>query len=402
MNVLLVEDSLPDATLVRELLHRHPADIQLEEVDTVVACNHALAETAYDAILLDLSLPDGHGLDVLELVLQVAESTPIVILTGNDDEHLARAAVRLGAQDYLTKSKLESEYLVKSLTWAIERRAFLTERLLLSSKVAEASKFEALGRLSAHVAHEIKNPLQYISFNIEFVNGVFETLMSRIEPACDHPDAAALEELPLEQLDVDGLVGRTKLAIKDCIDGIRLAQATVDMLHRLSHPSASQMQDVDLNAAIESAAALTRSRWRPVAALELELDPELPPMRLNESQVVQALSNLIVNAADAIAKSHEAATEPTGRIRIATSQVGPEVVTIVEDNAEGMDAVTLERIFEPFFTTKSVGYGTGQGLGVVRASIVDVHGGHIECRSTPGTGTVFELRFHIETGSANA
>jgi signal transduction histidine kinase len=105
----------------------------------------------------------------------------------------------------------------------------------------------------------------------------------------------------------------------------------------------------------------------------------------------QVFLNLVVNAADAMQDKGE-----RGEIRIRTRVDGPMVVISVADNGSGIPPELQRLVFEPFFTTKEVGKGTGQGLPLARAVVVDKHGGTIDVSSTPGEGTEFVLRLPID------
>lgn len=120
IRVLLVEDNPGDARLIREALSE--ANFDLTWVDSLAKALECLAGNETDAILLDLSLPDSAGLETVSKVLASAPETPIVVLTGYNDESLAVAAVHAGAQDYLVKGEVESNLLARSLRYAIERQ----------------------------------------------------------------------------------------------------------------------------------------------------------------------------------------------------------------------------------------------------------------------------------------
>jgi two-component system, NtrC family, sensor kinase len=158
-----------------------------------------------------------------------------------------------------------------------------------------------------------------------------------------------------------------------------------------SHPGQG-CAETDLNRAVESTAQVSRSEWKYVAELDLELDPSVGLVRCYEGELKQAVLNIIVNAAQAIGedRSRSGRTE-LGKIRVGTRRDGSVVRISVTDDGPGMDEATRARVFDPFFTTKEVGRGSGQGLTISHASIVTKHGGSIDIASAPGAGTTFTI-----------
>ena len=122
--VLLVEDNLGDARLIRELVADSPsaADFAVDHVDTVAGALQRLARRDVDVVLLDLTLPDGVGIDTVKRVTAAARDVPIVVLTGLTDDELALAAMKEGAQDYLSKASLDTHLLVRAIRYAVERK----------------------------------------------------------------------------------------------------------------------------------------------------------------------------------------------------------------------------------------------------------------------------------------
>ncbi len=133
IRVLLVEDNPGDRRLILEALAEVSySRIQLEHADCLQAAQDTLASTEYDLILLDLSLPDSHGLETVERTEDVAPDTPIVILTGLDDVNIGIQAVRAGAQDYLVKGEVTGHLLVRAIRYAIERHRMEAALRILS------------------------------------------------------------------------------------------------------------------------------------------------------------------------------------------------------------------------------------------------------------------------------
>jgi len=136
IRILLVEDNPGDARLFREYLAEEgSASFQIGQVDRLQAAMGMLAQGNYDVMLLDLSLPDSHGLNTVRTVHTAAPNLPIVVLTGHDDETQAVKAVQEGAQDYLVKGRVDGNLLARSMRYAIERHRMVTE-------LAQARKVE--------------------------------------------------------------------------------------------------------------------------------------------------------------------------------------------------------------------------------------------------------------------
>src|ERR1700704_920457 len=122
-NVLLIEDNPGDARLLQEMLAEEPvAPFRLTCVDRLSRGMEMLSSQKIELLLLDLSLPDSHGLETFSKIYAHAPKVPIIVLTGNDDGALALSAVKAGAQDYLFKGKLDRKLLVRSMQYSIERK----------------------------------------------------------------------------------------------------------------------------------------------------------------------------------------------------------------------------------------------------------------------------------------
>jgi PAS domain S-box-containing protein len=287
-------------------------------------------------------------------------------------------------------------------------QAVLVARDVTARKIAErsrqemeirlrhAQKLESIGSLAAGIAHEINTPTQFIGDNVQFLQGAFLDLLELAGMAESILDAAGTGGLPpdlarrvREALDRAGLEYlRTEVpkAFAEAFEGVRRVAAIVGAMKDFSHPGATVKTPTDLNRAIQSTVLVCRSEWKYVAALELDLDPELPPVLCLPDEFNQVILNLVINAAHAIV---DAGRSGSGRIRIATRSAGDRATVEVEDTGTGIPDAIRPRIFDPFFTTKEAGRGTGQGLAIAHAVVVEQLGGTIEVRSEVGRGTAF-------------
>jgi PAS domain S-box-containing protein len=153
--IMLVEDNLGDARLLRELLREAAGDqFELSYANRLSVALHDLAPGGIDAVLLDLALPDSEGLDTLDAVRAIAPHVPIVVLTGLVDESVAIQAMRAGAQDYLIKGQVDGRDLARALRYAIERQRTRTqlEAATAALRESEARNRAVLGALTAHIA----------------------------------------------------------------------------------------------------------------------------------------------------------------------------------------------------------------------------------------------------------
>jgi signal transduction histidine kinase len=167
-------------------------------------------------------------------------------------------------------------------------------------------------------------------------------------------------------------------------------------MKEFSHPGNGGKQAVDLNHVISGAVTLCHSEWKYVAEVITDFDAELPAVPCIPTDINSVMLNLVVNAAHAIAEATSNGANGKGRITIHTRLDGPYAEIRVEDTGPGIADDIRSRVFGLFFTTKEVGRGTGQGLSLARAIVVDKHGGTIDFETEVGRGTTFIVRLPID------
>ncbi len=259
-----------------------------------------------------------------------------------------------------------TEYFIGLMIDIDQRKTAQEERTRLEEQLRQAQKIESIGMLAGGVAHDFNNLLLPILGFAEMARG----------GAVDARQAHQLSQI---------------------IDAALRAKDLVRQLLAFSRKQMLEMRSLDLNDEIRRFEPILRRVVREDIRLDLELAPDLGPVRGDSSQIQQILMNLVVNAHDAMPGG--------GRMRIATAEAdlgeardpqlsalpaGRYVVVTVADTGEGMDANVRAHLFEPFFTTKEPGKGTGLGLATVHG-IVKQHGGEIAVRTAPGTGTSFAV-----------
>jgi len=282
------------------------------------------------------------------------------------------------------------------------------QELKLRRQLLHAQKMESVGRLAAGIAHEINTPIQYLHHNIDFLKGVFEQLLSRIEEIkkiAAHEDLSAssntwqLLDKQLDTLDLEYLSAEVSSSVEDTLQGIGQIITIVSAMREFYHPGKGDSKSpCDINRIIKSTVVVTQNVWKYVATVELQLQPDLPYVDCLAGAMQQVLLNLINNSTQAIHEQQKGSTQP-GTIHISTSVEGKFVLIRLADSGPGIAEQYQEQVFEPFFTTKEVGEGTGQGLAIAYDLIVSKHGGTIEYIPTDGSGAIFEIRLPLPEGT---
>jgi DNA-binding NtrC family response regulator len=154
LQVLLVEDNAGDVRLLREMFSKERADsFELTHLLRMGDAEVHLAKGGVDIVLLDMGLPDGHGLETVRRTHAAAPGVPMIVRTGSDDEALAAEAMKEGAQDYLIKGQIESRALPRALRHAIERHRMQTETDLIRTH-----QMQFKDEFLSHVSHELRSP----------------------------------------------------------------------------------------------------------------------------------------------------------------------------------------------------------------------------------------------------
>ena len=250
----------------------------------------------------------------------------------------------------------------------------VTERKAVEDHLRDTQRLQAVGQLAGGIAHEANNQMSVVLGGAHF-------LLRRT----DLPEDARQDVEQIRQA------------------AERTAAITRQLL-AFSRRQILQLQDVDLNAVVQSIGPVLRRSLAENQRLLVGLGSLGGPVRADPRQLEQVLLNLTLNARDAMADGGQL-TIQTREVAIRTTHTGnggpppgTYEVLVVQDTGCGMDQATTDRMFEPFFTTKEVGQGTGLGLPVVHG-IVSQLGGHIRVETAPGAGTAFELYFPVAQAS---
>ncbi len=271
----------------------------------------------------------------------------------------------------------------------------VTDTRRVETELADARRMESIGQLSAGIAHEINTPVQFVSDNTRFLADTWGDVLGLIDTMHElvAPDARDRFDQLLDQVDLPFIRDEVPAAIEQSSDGLHRVTEIVRAMKDFSHPG-RQRQPTDLNQLIRSTLTVARNEWKYVAEVRLDLDRNLPLVPVEAGRINQAVLNLVVNAAHAIADGG-GAEDTKGLLTVTTSVVGPHARIEITDDGVGMTPEVRARIFDRFFTTKEVGRGTGQGLALVH-DVVTSHDGRVDVATEPGRGTTFTIDLPLD------
>jgi signal transduction histidine kinase len=270
-----------------------------------------------------------------------------------------------------------------------EAEQALQELKLAQRTLVQSEKMASLGQLTAGIAHEIKNPLNFINNFAKSSNELVDELAAEIKPVVGKLDESA-------QDNVDELLATIKEDLGTIRDHGERADSIVKGMLLHSRGGSNAPQTTDLNALISESVNLAYHGQRANTpgfnvALEVELDPDVGDLQLVGQEITRVLVNLLGNAFYAVHERQQAGEKDYNPTVSVTSRVldGDRVEIRLRDNGTGMPADTVENLFTPFFTTKPAGEGTGLGLSISHDIVADQHGGSIRADSEEGAFTEF-------------
>jgi signal transduction histidine kinase len=260
------------------------------------------------------------------------------------------------------------------------------------ASLVQAEKMASLGQLTAGIAHEIKNPLNFVN---NFAGLSVELLDELKETAA--PALAALDRA--KRADIDEVVGMLTGNLEKIAEHGRRADGIVKSMLEHSRGASGERRNVDLNGLVEEALNLAYHGARAQNAnfnitLECDLDAAIAPIELAPQEMTRVLLNLFGNGFYAANKRCNDRGDPQFKpsLKVTTRELGEEVVIRVRDNGTGIAPELRDKLFQPFFTTKPTGEGTGLGLSISYDIVTQRHGGTITVDSRAGEFTEFTIR----------
>ncbi|PHU99567.1 histidine kinase [Iodobacter sp. BJB302] len=258
------------------------------------------------------------------------------------------------------------------------------------SQLLHSEKMASVGQLAAGVAHEINNPIAFVSANLgimgEYINDLLSVLdaYTAAESLLPAGTLSTIRQL-YQKKDISYLREDSQQLLNESRDGLRRVRDIVQNLKEFSQIEQTSWRMADLHKGLESTVQMIQSKLRPDTIIRREYG-NIPLLQCHLAEINQVFLNLLTNASQAVGEE--------GLINLRTGCNQDWVWIEIEDNGCGIAPEQQSRVFEPFFTTRPVGSGTGLGLSQAWKIITD-HGGHIDLNSTPGQGSLFRIRLPL-------
>ena len=371
--VLVIDDEMGPRESLRMLLK---PNYQVHTADCVDAGIKLLKEKHPDAVITDIRMPGASGIDGLRRIREIDPHVAVIMLTGFGALETAQEALRLGANDYISKPfdaremrevigrNVERTRLQRTGVNAAEEIKELNNRLL--KELAQKERLASLGQASAEFVHDLGNPLTIVWGYVQLLAKKLE--QSEQENGAKSPTSA--KELQIIE------------------QNVRLCRELLTMWQSYGSEEAAPYKTISI-------CAIVREVVKGVGPMAVQNGVELKgnicedgcTLMGNSVQMTRAIQNVIINAV-------QAATESKGRVTVSCVRKDFYVDVRVEDTGDGIGPEQLAKIFDPYFTTKQGKSGTGLGLYITK-KVVEDHNGSIKVDSAPHVGTTFTIRLPL-------
>ena len=371
--VLVIDDEMGPRESLRMLLK---PNYQVHTAESVEAGIKILKERQPDAVISDIRMPGTNGIDGLRKIREIDPHVAVIMLTGFGALETAQEALRLGANDYISKP-FDAREMRDVISRNVERTRVhrtgehaageikeLNNRLL--KELAQKERLASLGQASAEFVHDLGNPLT-------IVWGYVQLLAKKLE----------------QQEKANGTENPTSAKELTIIEqNVRLCRELLTMWQSYGSVEAAPHKPISVSAIVREVVKGVTS----IAAsngVELTADMCEDPCTLlgDAVQITRAIQNVIVNAV-------QASAEKKGTVAVTCTRGDFYVDVRIKDTGSGMTAAQIPKIFEPYFTTKQNKSGTGLGLYITK-KVVEDHNGSIKVDSTPDVGTTFTIRLPL-------
>ncbi|MEA5418616.1 ATP-binding protein [Spirulina sp. CCNP1310] len=390
-------------SIAERLLFNYPDDLHIANQgdltkkcpieNKIIKCLESLSWNDVEMTLLILpqsSLPQDHWRSLTFFLVSIS-------ITGLSSWYLLDSAkhrqqqARLITELNLSKQELKGQ--------KQELQELLEQLLETQSQLIHAEKMSGLGEMAAGIAHEVNNPINFISGNLDYALQYSQDLLDLINLYRYYfPQHLPVIEKRIADIEFDFIALDFPRVIQSMQSGVKRVQNIIQSMRSFSRVDEAAYKFVDIHEGLESTLMILNHRIFNVnqyACIEIHKKyANLPEIECYPSQLNQVFMNILSNGIDAIHEAIAQAEPPwQPMIRITTEIVDNHwcVITIA-DNGNGIPEDIKSKIFNPFFTTKAIGKGTGLGLSISYKIITEFHHGQLLCESRPGAGTTFTIK----------
>ena len=374
--VLVIDDEIGPRESLRMLLK---PTYQVHTADCVEAGLKLLKEKQPDTIVMDIRMPGMTGIEGLRRIREIDPHLSVIMLTGFGALDTAKEALRLGANDYISKPfdahemqevigrNVERTRVHRTTEHAAAEIKELNNRLL--QQLAQKERLAALGQASAEFVHDLGNPLT-------IVWGYVQLLAKRLESEKPENGAAGENATSVKELNI-------------IEQNVRLCRELLTMWQSYGSVEASPPKPISISAILRE---VVKGVTGMAAQSGVELSATIcddPCILLGDTvQINRAIQNVIINAV-------QASAEKKGSVKITCMQKDFYVDLGIQDTGAGITPAQVTKIFDPYFTTKQARNGMGLGLYITK-KVVEDHNGSIKVDSTPSAGTTFTIRLPLQ------
>jgi signal transduction histidine kinase len=379
-----------------------------------------------DLILLDVQMPGIDGFETCRCLKSdpKVQQIPIIFMTALSEKENKVRGLSLGAVDYITKPfdreeviarvkvHLELYYLKRNLERRVEERTSeltqaLEELQQFQVQLVQSEKMATIGELVAGIAHEINNPVSFISGNLTHLDNYTKDLINLVQLYREKfPEPGSEIEEEIEAIELDYIIDDIPTLVSSMQEGTKRIGNISQSMRTFSRSDTVQKVKFDLREGIESTLLILKHRLK---ANEVRPEIEIvehygnpPEVECYPGQLNQVFMNILANAIDALDEksqdySYQELEANPNKILIRIELIDEKNIVSVQikDNGFGISDEVKPQIFKHLFTTKAVGKGTGLGLSIARQIVEEKHGGRLLCHSVAGMGTEFTIEVPI-------